>query len=218
MGKTIFFRFLKTFVNSFISGIVLGLMCFGFLFSAQGIIGYLCLGSGLLISMLYGYDNFLVSLTMVMENKIPEVLKAVVSLFGNFLGIIILALLINLIDNGFSANYVNTLKQIEESILSFDHLQVLILAFASGVIIYFGINTYKKAEQPIARFLVLFVCSALVTYLGNFIFPFFSFYLGMFNFNMNIFAKFFTLILGNALGVLLIPLLRYVRGRIKSNG
>ena len=218
MGKMLFFSTLKTLVNSFISGIVFGLLVMGFVFSNYGIIAYLCLGTGLLISMLYGYDNSLVLLTTVMENKLKDALKAIISFFGNFLGVLVIALFMNLIASGLPGEYNVNLDNIRVDIVLMNHLQVLILSLVSGVLVYFAINTYKKAEQPLARFSILFICSALVTFLGNYIMPFQAYYLVAFNFNLDIFLRFLTSLLGNILGILLIPLLRLLRGRIPSNG
>ncbi len=216
MGKMLFFRFLKNFVNAFISGIVLGLFCIGFVFSMNSFISYLCLGMGLLISMLYGYDSFLIQMPYVLENKIINIVEVLISFIGNFVGILLIALMMKLIPSDVLVTYNQNLDLIEESLNNLNYLYILILGFLSGIIIYFGINTYKKAEQPIARFLALFICGALVTYLGNIIVPFQMFYLGAFLFKGNLVGKFFTIVLANILGELLIPLLRLLRGRIPS--
>lgn len=216
MGKMLFFRFLKNFVNAFISGIVLGLFCIGFVFSMNSFISYLCLGMGLLISMLYGYDSFLIQMPYVLENKIINIVEVLISFIGNFVGILLIALMMKLIPSDVLVTYNQNLDLIKESLNNLNYLYILVLGFLSGIIIYFGINTYKKAEQPIARFLSLFICGALVTYLGNIIVPFQMFYLGAFLFKGNLVGKFFTIVLANILGELLIPLLRLFRGRIPS--
>ena len=218
MKKILFFKCLKTTVNAFIAGLVIGIFSIGYFFCFSTWIGYLSLSVGFLITMLYGYDNFMIKVPYVLENKLWNIIETIFSLIGNFLGIVLLSLLMNLFSYESIEIYKNAVEIVKNQIIQYNYLEIILLSFLSGILIYFGVNTYKKAEQPIARFLVLILCFVLVSYLGNYFVSFQIYCLGATLFSGEIVGKFFSVLLGNILGELLIPGLRILRGRIPSNG
>lgn len=211
MAKKIIFQLLKTLINSFIAGIIVGLCGLGFVVSGGEILGSLFLGLGMLICLLYGYDVFTLKIPYVLENNGQTILETVVSLLGNFIGTIVIALIcrFSIIDND------STIICLNVNMINANYLQNLLYGLFAGIIVYFGVNTYKKAEQPIAKFLSLFLCSSLVLFIGNSLFTYSTFFAFAYNnLSWELVGKLFTALFGNVLGGLTIPLLIKLRRKL----
>ncbi len=213
MQKQIISIVLKSLVNSVIAGIIIAIAAISFLFVSE-ILGLVVLSLGILIPLLYGYDVFLSKLTFITENKGPYIIETLVSILGNLIGTLIVSLIMLAIinENGMIAikNNLNVINNIYESN---NYFICIILSFFSGILYYFGVNTYKKAEQPIARFLVLILCIVAIGALGFFLIPFSVTYFVAHGFIPALWGKMFTILFGNVLGVLVIPFLRKLRNK-----
>lgn len=210
MKKTVLFKILKVLLNSFIAGIIFGLCCIAMSFDSF-IFGGIVLSVGFILCMLYAYDSYLIRVPYVLENNALYIIDTLVSLVGNIFGTIVVALLLNLTGFHDSNTYVTAIKALA---INFNHFEVLLYAFISGVFIYFGVNTYKKAEQPIARFLVIIACISASAAFGMCQINIISFLFCTNGFSADLFGKFFTVLLGNTLGLLLIPALRKLRSKL----
>ncbi len=212
MAKKIIFQLLKTLINSFIAGIIIGLCGLGFVICGTGVLKSLFLGLGMLICLLYGYDVFSLKIPYVLENNGQTILETIVSFLGNFIGTIIIALIcrFSITDGDLSLN-----NLINDYMINPNYLLNLLYGLFAGIIIYFGVNTYKKAEQPIAKFLVLFLCCGLVAYTGNSLFTYSTFFVFAYKgLSWELVGKLFVSLLGNILGGLAIPLLIKLRRKL----
>lgn len=212
MAKKIIFQLLKVLINSFIAGIVAGLCGLGFVMCGTGILESLFLGLGMLICLLYGYDVFTLKIPYVLENNGQAILETIVSFLGNFIGTIIIALICRFSITDGNASLKNL---INDYMIEPNYLFNLLYGLFAGIIVYFGVNTYKKAEQPIAKFLVLFLCCGLVAYIGNSLFTYSTFFVFAYNgLSWELVGKLFVSLLGNILGGLAIPLLIKLRRKL----
>lgn len=216
MAKKIIFQLLKTLLNSFIAGLILGLAGLGFVVTGSTVIGTLFLGLGFLICLLYGYDVFMLKAPYMLENKGMAAVETLISIVGNVVGTIIIALIARF--TGIYDTYALTVGEIIKQTNNYNYLENLLYAVFAGIIVYFGVNTYKKAEQPIARFLVLLLCGVLAFYVGNSMFSYSTFFLYAGKVDGVTFAtltsKLSTILIGNAFGAIAVPLLIKVRRKL----
>lgn len=209
MTKTIFYKILKVLINSFIAGIILAFGCLGYLYF-YNYIGMIILGISFILCMLYAYDAYLIKIPYVLENNPFYLVETIISLFGNIIGILIVAALLYATDFYGSCVSIDLLAA---SLIEYNHFEMLVFSLFSGILLYFGINTYKKAEQPIARFLVLIVCCIATSCFAISNLYYMAFIAFAKNFNGNLWSKFFTVLIGNTLGLLSVPLLRKLRNK-----
>lgn len=217
MKKEVLFRFLRILIYSLISGIIFAICMLGFFYfsnaygNAGMVLGVLIFAVAFMLCLLYAYDTYIIRIAYVLENSPIYFLETVVALIGNVLGAMAIAGII------YATNLYKELPNIsvfKDYIINLNHFEVLVYSFFSGILIYFGINTYKKAEQPIARFLVLILstCATCGLYFTNI--SSCAFLFAADGFSLNLWGKFFTILLGNTIGLLLIPLLRKLRSKI----
>ncbi len=209
MQRTIIFKLLKVLLNSFIAGIIFAICGAAYLYTG-GFVGAMILSVGFILCMLYAYDAFIIKIPYVLENNPMYLIETIISLVGNIVGSICVALLLYL-----TPLYDNNLilEAMKNQIIDLNHFEVILYGLISGVLVYFGINTYKKAEQPIARFLVLILCVTASVYFGLCQISYDAFFFSAAGVNGNLWSKFFTILIGNTLGLLLIPLLRKLRSK-----
>ena len=216
MVKKIIFQLLKTLLNSFIAGLILGLCGAGFVLSGGEVFGSLFIGLGFIICLLYGYDVFVLKVPYVLENKGLNALETVISVVGNVIGTLIIALILRY--TGLHELYKTAAGTIISQAHNFNYLEILVYSIFAGIIVYFGVNTYKKAEQPIARFLVLLLCGVLAYYVGNSIFSYNTFFYICSSQEgvrfAEVFGKLTATLCGNVLGGLIIPLLIKLRRKL----
>lgn len=221
--KLIIGKYLKVLLSGLIAGLLIGitttvaLLIQGTL--ANGMIFGAIVGSlGVLLICLYGYNLYTVKVAYIPENKIDYLLEVALSFLGNFIGVLLISLILRvteLMNEG--SDFRLILNTYMSTRINEDFFSLLFLSIFGGILIYFGYNTYKKSEQPIAKFFVLTICLCAVylTPLKAGITDMFIYSLyGMFDGNLTL--KVFYIILGNSLGALLIPLLNKLRSKIRS--
>lgn len=224
--KLIINKFLKQFINAIIAGMIISIACVMYLCcSAMNykILGGFIFGLGFLFIGLYGYEYYSQKIGYVVENKVIYILDCLIAFIGNFAGTWLIVLIVKMTSLADAGTGLITIGL--ESVLSSRVGNGLVLDFIgksliSGLIIYLTFNTYKKAEQPIARFLSLFIGAFVISLLG-----FDELVSDMFYFNMacfydynygELFAKLMYVLVGNSLGAMIIPLLRKLKGVLKS--
>ncbi len=223
--KMIINKYLKQFINAIIAGIIISLACVCSLFCVganQKVLGGFIFGLGFLFVALYGYEYFSQKVGYVVENKFIYLIDLLIAFLGNYLGAWLIALIIKMTNfseatSYFSIALTNYLDVRTGDGLVFDFFGKSILA---GLIVYLSFNTYKKAEQPIARFLSLFIGAMVISFIG-----FDELVSDMFYFNMScfygynygqLFAKLMYVMVGSSFGAMIIPLCRKLKGVLKS--
>lgn len=223
--KLIVNKYVKGLINSIVAGVLISLgaicylVCLG---QGQQVFGSLIFSLGFLFIALYGYDYFTGKSGYVAENKVPYILDLVVMVLGNYIGAWLVSLVVLMTDMTeatsslmLGLNMVMATKIGEGMVFSLFGKSLL-----SGIIIYFVFNTYKKAEQPIARFLSLFIGGAVICIVGLDELVTNMFYSNLYclvegNYG-DLALKLLYVLIGNTLGTIMIPLVRKLRGKLRS--
>ena len=223
--KLIINKYLKQLINAFICGCLIGiggvcnLYCIGL---GESILGGFLFGLSFLFIALYGYEYYSSKIGYVVENKAPYLLDCLIAIIGNYIGAWVIALVVKMTSlSSISNPLMIGLQQIVEprvqNGLVFDLFGKSLL---SGIVIYLVFNTYKKAEQPIARFLSLFIGAFVLCFVGldELVSDMFYFNLAcLSNYSYGtLFSNLVYVLIGNSLGAMIIPLLRKLKGVLKS--
>ena len=209
MKKIILSKFLKVIINSFIAGIIFALFSIPYIVNPSLITGVL-MAVPFILSMLYAYDCYLVKFPYILENNPMYIIETVLSILGNIIGIMVVAGILY----ATKIYEAPSMVVVQNSLNELNHFEVLLQGLITGLLIYFGVNTYKKAEQPIARFLIIILCVTCATYFSMAHFCFFTFMATASKFNGDIWGKVFTVLIGNSLGLIIVPLLRKLKSKI----
>lgn len=222
--KLIINKYLKQLINGLIAGILLSIGTLAFLYCKaidQIVLGGFLFGFGFFFIALYGYDLFTNKVGYSVENKVVYLLDLLFALIGNYLGTWLVALIFkmtNIFDSNLFAIFLNELfKEKSQTGMVFNYFG---MALISGIILYLSYNTYKKAEQPIARFLSIFITAILISVLGLFeltsdLFVNEILCLNFGNYGHLFLTNFYVLV-GNSIGAMIIPLFRKLKGVLKS--
>ena len=216
MKRIILKKIGHTFVNAFLAGLLISLGAMVYLATGMSMPGSFLFTIGLLVVMIYGYDLYTGKVGYLLEQKGIFWLETLVSWFGNFAGAYAMGAFVRL-TRLFDQESVfrKSLDAIEATKYRDDHLSLLALGVLCGICIYFAVNTYKKAEAPIARFLipVLAVMVFLNAGFEHCVADMFYFSL-IHPFSGETFSRLITITLGNTLGGLVIPSLRMLRQKL----
>lgn len=222
--KLIIGKYLKVLLSSFIAGLLIGIaVTISFIIQSTTLVNANIIGPlfgvlGVLLICLYGYNLYTFKVGYVFENKVDYLIEVILSLVGNIIGVFLMSLMLratSLMSDG--SEFLNVVNSYMSSRVEEDFFSMIILSFIGGIVAYFGYNTYKKAEQPIAKFLTLILCVGAIYICGlkegitdMFIYSVYKLFDGA------LALKIFYIILGNTFGALLIPLLNKLRSKIKS--
>lgn len=222
--KLIIGKYLKVLLSSFIAGLLIGIaVTISFIVQSTTLVNANIIGPlfgvlGVLLICLYGYNLYTFKVGYVFENKVDYLIEVILSLVGNIIGVFLMSLMLratSLMSDG--SEFLNVVNSYMSSRVEEDFFSMIILSFIGGIVAYFGYNTYKKAEQPIAKFLTLILCVGAIYICGlkegitdMFIYSVYKLFDGA------LALKIFYIILGNTFGALLIPLLNKLRSKIKS--
>ncbi len=209
MKKIVLSKILKVLINSLISGIIFALFSIPYIVNPSLITSVL-MAVPFILSMLYAYDCFLVKFPYILENNPMYIIETVLSIVGNIIGTMAIGGLLYATKIYESSN----ISIIQNTLNNLNHFEVLLQGLITGLLVYFGVNTYKKAEQPIARFLIIILCTMCAFYFNMSHFCFYTFMATASKFNGDIWGKVFSVLIGNSLGLILIPLFRKMKSKI----
>lgn len=140
-----------------------------------------------------------------------KVIDLIISIFGNLIGCVFVAFTMRF---AFLENN-DVLRQFVENIVSnkVNHsiLEVLILSFFCGMLVFFAVEGFKKIENVFAKHLVVIFCIAAFILSGfeHSIANMFYFLVAA-SFTWNTLFVGFLVIIGNALGGLFVPMMKKV--------
>lgn len=214
MLKPVLFRFLKVFINAILAGLVIGLAGTAFYYTLRvnllnPIFAGLLFAVGYLLIGLYGYELFAFRSSKIFEEKKVIWLDLILILLGNILG----AYLIGGVNHIIGGDLISSLQSADTS---FEVLPLLFNAILGGLLIYFIFNTYKKAEQPIARFAIIFVGAAVMMMAGFKEVTFEAFYHSIVEpFSGGTTSRIFLIAAGNLVGAIIIPSINLLKGKLR---
>ena len=216
--KMLLNNYFKQLINAIIAGVLIALSCVFYLVGIKVINnGFVHVIScfGFLFIALYNYDFFSGKIGYSLENKVPYILDCIIALLGNFIGAWIVALIMKVtsfdLNNGLEELKLILDNRIETGL----SLDALIKSFIAGIVIYFTFNTYKKAEQPIARFSAILLGSVIIYGLGfnEVVSELFYCNIGvLYGYEYKLLmTNIIYVLIGNSLGALFVPVLRKLK-------
>lgn len=224
-GKQIVNKYVKQAINALIAGMLIGigelfyLYCLG---AGQAILGGILFGLSLLMVLLYGFEYYTAKAGYAVENKALYLIDCLIAFVGNYAGAWLVALAVKMtsltdLTNPLMAGLDQLVSSRIGNGLVFD---VFGKSLLSGFILYFVVNTYKKAEQPIARFASVFIGALAVFSLGldELVSSMFAYDLACLSGYAygDLMSKLVYVWIGNTLGAMIVPAFRKWKGMLKS--
>lgn len=220
--KLIVFKYLKVLLAGFMAGLMIALGSIAYVYISS--IGYpiaagLVASFGILMTCLYGYNLFSAKVGYALENNVLYILEIALSFIGNFLSVLLCGLIVKgtkLMTD--TSAFKVTLEAMMNAKANDEVLSTVLLALLAGLLIYLAINTYKKAEQPIARFGAVILASIIIYVIGCGELTIDMFYVSCYKpFDGVLSLKLVYIAIGNIAGALLIPALNKLRSLMRTN-
>ncbi len=134
--------FLRTFISAVASGICIGIGATAYLLCPSKLFGAFLFVVGLCTVLLYGFRLFTGMVGYLIDNRPVYILKLVVVWLGNFLGTLAAASV--LLCTRLSSALNTAAGAVVETKLADSHLSLFILGIFCGVLMFLGVDSYKK--------------------------------------------------------------------------
>lgn len=199
-------KIINTLISSFISGILIAIGGVVFLSTESKYLGALAFAVGLFFIVEGGFKLYTGAIGYALDNDKTTNFLLTVIVVGNFLGTFFVSGIIHLTRIFDSITLkANDLVAIK---LNDSWFSVLILAIMCGLLIYLGVNTFKKSNNNFSRVFAIIICvfvfiiSSYEHCIAN------MFYISIADaWSLKAFLYMLLMILGNSIGGLLIPAL-----------
>lgn len=200
---------IKTLILSFLSGIAISIGGCVFLACESRYMGALAFSVGLFFTVEFGFKLYTGAIGYALENNKKDNLSLITILVGNFLGTLFIGLILQL------SRFENGLQEKAEALslvkLNDTWYSILILSFMCGILIYAGVDTYKKSQNNVSKVLAILMCVFVFIVCG---FEHCVANMFYFVFSNSLSAKcilyILIMVIGNSLGGLLIPGLKKI--------
>ena len=197
-------RIINTLVSSFISGILIAIGGVVFLSTESKYLGAFAFAVGLFFIVEGGFKLYTGAIGYALDNdKITNFLLPVI-VIGNFLGTFFVSGIIHL--TRIFDNITLRASDMVNVKLNDSWYSVLILAIMCGLLIYLGVNTFKKSNNNFSKVFAIIICvfvfiiSSYEHCIAN------MFYISIADaWSIKSFLYMLLMILGNSIGGLLIP-------------
>ena len=197
-------RIINTLVSSFISGVLIAIGGVVFLSTESKYLGAFAFAVGLFFIVEGGFKLYTGAIGYALDNdKVTNFLLPVI-VVGNFLGTFFVAGIIHL--TRIFENITLRASDMVNIKLTDSWYSVLILAIMCGVLIYLGVNTFKKSQNNFSKVFAIIICVfvfIICSYehcIAN------MFYISIADaWSLKAFLYMLLMILGNTIGGLLIP-------------
>lgn len=195
--------YLKIFISSILSGFMITIgatVYIAMLAIDQKFIGSVLFGFGLFIIIHFGLWLYTGKVGSTLDNKPIYLLKLLVCVIGNMLGVFILSSIIKLTRTA-SQDFISTAYSIASGKQNDSWYSIFILSFMCGIMIYLAVKGHEKCPYSVGKLVICFLavivfiicgfehCVANVSYFT---------YAGIFNFKTVLY--FLIMIIGNGLG------------------
>ncbi|MBP5551445.1 MAG: formate/nitrite transporter family protein [Bacilli bacterium] len=201
-----FKKIINTLISSFISGILIAIGGVVFLSTESKYLGALAFAVGLFFIVEGGFKLYTGAIGYALDNDKTTNFLLPVIVVGNFIGTFFVSGIIHLTRIFDSITLkANDLVAIK---LNDSWFSVLILAIMCGLLIYLGVNTFKKSNNNFSKVFAIIICvfvfiiSSYEHCIAN------MFYISIADaWSLKAFLYMLLMILGNSIGGLLIPAL-----------
>ena len=197
-------RIINTLVSSFISGILIAIGGVVFLSTESKYLGAFAFAVGLFFIVEGGFKLYTGAIGYALENdKITNFLLPVI-VIGNFLGTFFVSGIIHL--TRIFDNITLRASDMVNVKLNDSWYSVLILAIMCGLLIYLGVNTFKKSNNNFSKVFAIIICVFvfIISSYEHCIANMFYIYIAD-AWSIKSFLYMLLMIFGNSIGGLLIP-------------
>lgn len=197
-------KIINTLVSSFISGILIAIGGVVFLSTENKYLGAFAFAVGLFFIVEGGFKLYTGSIGYALDNdKITNFLLPVI-VIGNFLGTFFASGIIHL--TRIFENITLNANELVNTKLNDSWYSVLILAIMCGILIFLGVNTFKKSNNNFSKVFAIIICvfvfiiSSYEHCIAN------MFYISIADaWSLKSLLYMLLMIIGNSIGGLLIP-------------
>ncbi len=201
---------MKDFVKAVLAGLFITIAVACYLMISDKIIGSFLFSIALIIILTYDLNLYTGKVGYIVENNFKYILRVLNILIGNTVGVIISSYLISLTKNSdklFEASTYLVEAKLNDSLLS-----VFILAIFCGILMYTGVNGFKKIKEDLGKYILVVLCVMV------FILCYFEHSIADIAY-LNFAGKLFTIeglifiiiaVIGNLVGAIFIPLLKKI--------
>lgn len=199
-------KIINTLISSFISGILIAIGGVVFLSTESKYLGALAFAVGLFFIVEGGFKLYTGAIGYALDNDKTTNFLLPVIVVGNFLGTFFVSGIIHL-TRIFDSITIKAIVLVAIK-LNDSWFSVLILAIMCGLLIYLGVNTFKKSNNNFSKVFAIIICvfvfiiSSYEHCIAN------MFYISIADaWSLKAFLYMLLMILGNSIGGLLIPAL-----------
>jgi len=205
--------FLKTLLLGFLAGVLISVGCVVFLTSNNKYIGALAFSCGLFFICERGYKLYTGAIGYALENNKKDNFLLLPILIGNFLGTLFMVLIIGLtrIESSVAESALNLVNiKLEDKWYS-----VLILSSLCGMLVYLGVDTFKKSQNPFSKVMAIIYC-VFVFIISSYEHSIANMFYIMASHTWSLKAVLYVLIMviGNSIGGLFLPLIMKIVGKL----
>lgn len=195
-------KYLNFLVKGFYAGLMISIGGIAYLAISNKTVGSFIFSLGLLTVCMYNLNLYTGKIGYILVNKINYIWELLLSLIGNLLGTLVVGSIMRLTRY---EGYVETAKNLVDIKLNDSLLSIFILAIFCGIIMYIAVNNYKKENNDIGKYIVIFmgVMAFILCGFEHCIANMFYFSIsGILNLKMLLYL--FVMIAGNSMGSILI--------------
>ncbi len=153
-------KIVKCLIGGIIAGALISIGGCALLACENKLLGAFLFTLGLLTICSFGFNLFTGKVGYLLEQKPRYLIDLLVMLIGNFIGTVIIGLLVRLTR---LTNIIEGAEKLMAIKNNNDPLSILVLGILCGVMVYIAVAGYKKAEHPFTKALV--VIMAIMTFI-----------------------------------------------------
>lgn len=200
-------KVLKCLISSILAGLSIGFGGIAYLSVDNKLVGAIFFTIGLFLVCSFGYNLYTGKVCYIFDNDIKYTLNLITIVAGNLIGTFIMGKAI--LFTRFGADIGKRAESLCNTKLNDTYLSLFILGILCDVMIYIAVEGYSKINYELGKYLAL-VFGVVVFILGGFehcIADMFYFSAASM-WSVNAAIRVFVILLGNAIGGVLMPLLR----------
>lgn len=191
---------LTSLIKAVLAGVLIGIAATIYLNlkMEHEIIGATLFAFGLLTICGLDYKLYTGRVGYIIDNKPSYIIELIIIILGNIVGVLFVVLLVRLSNMN---NLIVLADNITQAKLSNNYLTTLILSFLCGIMMYLGVDAYKRISNDIAKVIalimavIIFILSGFEHSIAN------IFYFGLSSsFSSNMVISFIIMLVGNGLG------------------
>ena len=207
----------KTLLLSILAGI---LICIGccvnlLLINDNKYLGAFLFAAGLFFICELGFKLFTGAVGYALENYLKNNLLLLVILIGNAIGSFVTFIIVRF-TRIYDTLHTNALNVINTK-LNDTWYSILLLAILCGILIYLGVETYKRSSNNFAKILgIIFCVMVFILLSAEHCIANIGYFLLASSYTLKGFLYFILMVLGNTIGGLLIPTIMLIVNKVSS--